>query len=65
MLARRAIMWFRQDLRLHDNEALQEALGAAQEVIPVYVFDERIFMGVLLTALKRRVNTAPNSLLKV
>jgi deoxyribodipyrimidine photo-lyase len=45
MLARRAIMWFRQDLRLHDNEALQEALGAAQEVIPVYVFDERIFMG--------------------
>ncbi len=45
MVARRAIMWFRHDLRLHDNEALQEALSAAQEVIPVYVFDERRFTG--------------------
>lgn len=45
MLVRRAIMWFRQDLRLHDNEALQEALNAAQEVIPIFVFDERRFMG--------------------
>ena len=45
MLARRAIMWFRQDLRIHDNEALREALSVAQEVIPIYVFDERTFMG--------------------
>lgn len=39
----RAIMWFRQDLRLHDNEALQDALTHAEEVFPVYVFDERTF----------------------
>ncbi len=45
MLAKRAIMWFRQDLRLHDNEALQEALNVAQEVIPIYIFDERVFNG--------------------
>ena len=45
MLARRAILWFRQDLRLHDNESLLEALNVAQEVIPIYVFDERIFKG--------------------
>lgn len=40
---RRAIVWFRQDLRLHDNEALQDALAQAFEVIPVYVFDWRFF----------------------
>ncbi len=45
MLARRAIMWFRQDLRLHDNEALLEAVEHANEVIPIYVFDERTFLG--------------------
>ncbi len=42
---RRAIVWFRQDLRLHDNEALVEALHVAYEVCPVYVFDERLFKG--------------------
>lgn len=41
----RAIVWFRQDLRLHDNEALSTALRMADEVIPVYVFDERVFNG--------------------
>ncbi|MBK7870106.1 MAG: DASH family cryptochrome [Saprospiraceae bacterium] len=45
MHRRRAIIWFRQDLRLHDNEALSEALQSADEVIPVYVFDERVFKG--------------------
>lgn len=39
-----AIVWFRQDLRLHDNEALWEASQAAERVVPVYVFDERVFM---------------------
>ena len=42
----RVIVWFRQDLRLHDNEALQNALQNGQEVIPVYVFDERVFQGI-------------------
>lgn len=40
-----AIVWFRQDLRLHDNEAIHEALKHADEIIPVYVFDERVFKG--------------------
>jgi deoxyribodipyrimidine photo-lyase len=44
-MKRRAIVWFRQDLRLHDNEALTSALRMAEEVVPVYVFDERIFKG--------------------
>jgi deoxyribodipyrimidine photo-lyase len=42
-MKRRAIVWFRQDLRLHDNEAITNALRMAEEVIPIYVFDERIF----------------------
>lgn len=45
MSKKRAILWFRQDLRLHDNEALAQALKNAEEVIPIYVFDERVFMG--------------------
>lgn len=45
MKQRRAIVWFRQDLRLHDNEALDNALAQAEEVIPVYVFDDAIFKG--------------------
>lgn len=35
----RSIIWFRQDLRLHDNEALTEALRHADELIPVYIFE--------------------------
>ncbi|MCB0518703.1 MAG: DASH family cryptochrome [Lewinellaceae bacterium] len=45
MEKRKGIVWFRQDLRLHDNEALVEALRHCEEIIPVYVFDERVFSG--------------------
>ena len=45
MKKKRVIVWFRQDLRLHDNEALADALRTSEEVIPVYVFDERVFKG--------------------
>ena len=45
MANKRAILWFRQDLRVHDNEALVEALSMGTDIIPVYVFDERIFKG--------------------
>lgn len=41
----RAIVWFRQDLRLHDNEALTTALRMAEEIVPIFVFDERVFRG--------------------
>ncbi len=42
---KRIIVWFRQDLRIHDNEALDYALERGDEIIPVYVFDERVFKG--------------------
>ncbi len=43
-MERKAILWFRNDLRLDDNESLHEAARAGA-VIPVFVFDERTFKG--------------------
>ena len=43
-MSNKGILWFRSDLRLDDNESLHEAL-AHGIVIPVYVFDDRIFKG--------------------
>lgn len=48
-----AILWFRNDLRLHDNEALAEATQKAKYVLPVFIFDERIFYGKQSSGLKR------------
>lgn len=42
---KRVIVWFRQDLRVHDNEALTAAIQRAEEVYPIFVFDERTFLG--------------------
>lgn len=41
----RGIVWFRNDLRIHDNEAIIDAAKSCEEVLPVYIFDERIFKG--------------------
>jgi deoxyribodipyrimidine photo-lyase len=47
-MPKRIIYWFRNDLRLLDNEGFLKATQQADEVIPVYVFDPRQFA---LTAL--------------
>ncbi|MEL7162380.1 MAG: deoxyribodipyrimidine photo-lyase, partial [Bacteroidota bacterium] len=47
MSKRLAIVWFRNDLRLHDNEALTDALKHADEILPVYIFDPRTWRGTL------------------
>ncbi|MEM1158837.1 MAG: deoxyribodipyrimidine photo-lyase [Verrucomicrobiota bacterium] len=39
---KRAVVWFRRDLRLSDNTALAQALRAADEVVPVFVLDPSI-----------------------
>ncbi len=41
-LMQNVLFWFRNDLRLHDNEALTYAAGLGR-VIPVYIIDERQF----------------------
>jgi deoxyribodipyrimidine photo-lyase len=35
-----ALVWLRQDLRLHDNPALHHACSHYEQVVPVYVFDD-------------------------
>lgn len=37
---KRGIIWFRNDLRVTDNEALFRASEECDEVIPVYIFDQ-------------------------
>lgn len=37
------LVWFRNDLRLHDNEVLLEAVQKGDVVIPVYCFDPRYY----------------------
>jgi deoxyribodipyrimidine photo-lyase len=38
-----AIVWFKTDLRLTDNETFLQAIASSDQVIPVYVWDERLF----------------------
>jgi deoxyribodipyrimidine photo-lyase len=40
-----ALVWFRNDLRIKDNEALSLASNQAGTIIPIYIFDTRIFNG--------------------
>lgn len=37
------IVWFRNDLRLHDNPSLTEAIEKSDQIVPVFVFDPRCF----------------------
>lgn len=39
----RVLVWFRNDLRVRDNEVLTKASLSAKEVIPVFCFDPRMF----------------------
>ena len=39
------ILWYRNDLRTHDHEALWEAAQQTAQVVPVYVFDPRPLAG--------------------
>ena len=40
-----AIVWFRRDLRLSDHPALNDAIGAARHVVPLFVADDRLLGG--------------------
>ena len=39
------IFWFRQDLRLHDNEALHNLITECSKIIPVFILDENDKIG--------------------
>jgi deoxyribodipyrimidine photo-lyase len=40
MTAPPVLLWFRRDLRLHDNAALAAALATGRPVVPLFIFDE-------------------------
>lgn len=46
------LVWFRNDLRVHDNEILFEATRKADKVLPVYIFDPFYFKTTELGLLK-------------
>ena len=33
------ILWFKNDLRLHDNESLNKAISSGKPILPIYCFD--------------------------
>nr|WP_121270732.1 DASH family cryptochrome [Pedobacter schmidteae] len=43
MKHKKILVWFRNDLRLHDNEMLVEAIAKSDSILPVYFFDPRYF----------------------
>ncbi|MGG6240874.1 DASH family cryptochrome [Nodosilinea sp. AN01ver1] len=38
-----SLVWFRNDLRLHDHQPIDEAIRAGQPIAPLYCFDPRQF----------------------
>lgn len=43
MASRTILVWFRNDLRIHDNEILIEATLKSTKIVPVYIFDPRYY----------------------
>ena len=39
------IVWYRNDLRIHDHPALSRAVADADIVVPVFIFDKNILRG--------------------
>ncbi len=42
-MTQRILIWYRNDLRVHDLLALKEAVQQSASIIPVYCFDDRMF----------------------
>ena len=40
---KRSIMWFRRDLRISDHPALLAALAESEEIIPLFILDEKLY----------------------
>lgn len=40
------LLWFKNDLRLHDNESLHKAIAAGMPVLPVYCFDPKQYANI-------------------
>ncbi len=42
-MPKRSLLWFRKDLRLHDNPVLHRALQESDAILPVFIIDPRWF----------------------
>ena len=42
-MIKNALVWFKTDLRIEDNETLLKAIAQSDKIIPVYCFDEAHF----------------------
>ena len=54
----RSILWFRKDLRLHDNPVMHKAIEESQVILPVYCIDPDWFRELPLGFRKTGVNQA-------
>ncbi len=52
------LVWFRNDLRLHDNEILYQAMHRAGQVVPVYCFDPRHYTETAFSTKKTGIHRA-------
>jgi deoxyribodipyrimidine photo-lyase len=55
-MSKKILVWFRNDLRLHDNEMLVEAIAKSDSILPVYFFDPRQFEHTPYATLKTGAN---------
>ena len=46
------IVWFRRDLRLQDNLAIEHALSTGQPIIPLFIFDPAILTSTRLSVVR-------------
>ena len=51
------VLWFRHDLRLHDNEALDFLIKNVEFILPVYVVDSRLINDKMPPAIQRMNRT--------
>jgi len=42
-MSKKALIWFRRDLRLQDNPVIHYAIEAGYQLIPLFIFDESIY----------------------
>ena len=67
-MAARSIFWFRRDLRLSDNPALLAAISSSDEIVPVFILDQKLisatgtkrlaYLAESLRALDKSLNTS-------
>ena len=44
---KKAIYWFRKNLRIHDNPSLNNAIKENDELLFVYIMDYKVFLSLI------------------